>query len=283
MNNDSIEHEVREFCVVHKATIETTREFDDRVLCDALEAQKKMETPMARTEPNIWRTFMKNRMTKLAAAAAIVVAVFLGAHFVGGPDMSGVAFANVVRPLLAARTATFTLTRRAEDQPPLSYDMMYKEPLLSRSLMPGGLILVGDMNQGKIVTLLPSKKKATISIVPPEARNKGGLLDIRRLIREAQQHEQESVEFLGKQQVDGHPAIGFRIQYMTIWADSVTLLPIRIECILPSLAGREHEIVEMTDFVFDIELKESLFSLEVPEGYTVVTNFNASDFEGDGK
>lgn len=44
---------------------------------------------------NIWRTIMKSRITKLAAAAAIITAVLLGVNFIGGPDMANVAWAEV--------------------------------------------------------------------------------------------------------------------------------------------------------------------------------------------
>ncbi|MBN1765898.1 MAG: hypothetical protein JW860_11615, partial [Sedimentisphaerales bacterium] len=50
---------------------------------------------------------------------------------------------------------------------------------------------------------------------------------------------------------------------VTIWADPRTALPIRIEQKQPGL-----EIV-CKNFEFDVELDESLFSMEVPEGYTM--------------
>jgi hypothetical protein len=51
-----------------------------------------------------------------------------------------------------------------------------------------------------------------------------------------------------------------------IWADPKTLLPVRFE--QRSTTGPEGRTV-MTDFQVDVELDESLFSLEVPGDYTV--------------
>lgn len=47
--------------------------------------------------PNIWRTIMKSRITKLAAAAVMIAAVLLGVNFIGGHDMANVAWAEVTR------------------------------------------------------------------------------------------------------------------------------------------------------------------------------------------
>jgi hypothetical protein len=44
---------------------------------------------------SLWRTIMKNPMTKLAAAAVIVVAIWFGATLVGGPDLANVALGEV--------------------------------------------------------------------------------------------------------------------------------------------------------------------------------------------
>ncbi|MHC4573257.1 MAG: anti-sigma factor family protein [Planctomycetota bacterium] len=43
----------------------------------------------------LWRTIMKSGMTKLAAAAVIVLGAYFGLHFIGGPDMAKTAWAEV--------------------------------------------------------------------------------------------------------------------------------------------------------------------------------------------
>jgi hypothetical protein len=53
---------------------------------------------------------------------------------------------------------------------------------------------------------------------------------------------------------------------VTIWADPKTLLPVRVET--RTTTGSEGHTV-MTDFQVDVDLDESLFSLEVPKDYTI--------------
>ena len=52
----------------------------------------------APTEPNIWRTIMKNRITELAAAAVITIVVAIGIYQFGGSiGLTSAAWAQVVR------------------------------------------------------------------------------------------------------------------------------------------------------------------------------------------
>ena len=268
--------------ILKQTKLKTTPALDQKILKAAgLELKQSTHQAHANNTPGltIWRTIMKTKTTKFVAAALIIVAAMIGINSFLGTGTS-VAFADVVNPILTARTATFKLTTTIQGTD-VSYEVMYMDPARSRSLMPGGIIVIGDMNQGKVVMLLPSKK-ATVSIIPTEEQKKGGLFEVIRLIRQAQQHENESVEFLGEQKIEGNSVIGYRITHddrrLTIWADSVTLLPIQIECICS--LSIEERIFLLTDFVFDIELDESLFSLEIPEGYTIVEALKADDFEG---
>jgi hypothetical protein len=76
----------------YKAGAETR----DRVLDNVLQAlEKSKEHKSAEMQPNLWRTIMKSRMTKLAAAAVIVVAILFGLKLMGGPDMAKTAWADV--------------------------------------------------------------------------------------------------------------------------------------------------------------------------------------------
>ncbi len=60
---------------------------------------------------SFWRMIMKSRVTKISAAAAIIaLAVILGVYQFGGTlDGASVAWADVVKPILNANTAVYTL------------------------------------------------------------------------------------------------------------------------------------------------------------------------------
>ena len=64
---------------LHVLDINTSTEMDRRILHDILKVQKEFKrTKSAGTQSNIWRKIMKSPITKLAAAAVIVIAVFIG-------------------------------------------------------------------------------------------------------------------------------------------------------------------------------------------------------------
>jgi len=90
---------------------------------------------------------------------------------------------------------------------------------------------------------------------------------LRNLITNLEETPGFTVEELGKQQIDGRTLLGFRATHpeaeITIWADPETALPVRVE----QVSGQMRVICR--NLQFDVPLDESLFSMEVPEGYKV--------------
>lgn len=224
----------------------------------------------------IWGTIMKSRITKLAVAAVIIVAAIIVVYQMGGP-VGGTAFADVVRPILMARTATYTVSIKTQDVPTLSFKVMWMEPHHVRQEMPQGTTIIGNLEEGKALVLLPDKKKAMVTSFSG-GDNFVSFSELRQLIRDAQEGKEQSPEYLGKQRIDGREAIGYRIPKgrlpmampVTIWADAVMLLPIQMECQPSSGADGRQSTATLTDFQFDVELDGALFSLGVPEGYTTM-------------
>jgi len=95
--------------LIKNVELDTNAERDKAVLDDvlnALEESKKLAlskvegTKPAVIEPNIWRTIMKSRITKLAAAAAVLIAVIAIVNYLGGSiDSASVAFAQATEAL----------------------------------------------------------------------------------------------------------------------------------------------------------------------------------------
>ncbi len=220
------------------------------------------------------RTIMKSPITRIAAAAVIIIAVLVGLNQIIG---STPAFADIVRPLLTARTATFKMTINIEGEPGQTFEGMFMGPSRMRHVVPLGNIQIFDWTQRQSITLIPTLKKAMIIEMEniPENQDQNQLnmfQEIRKRIRKAQENENESVKFIGERKIDGVNAIGYRVEDlgmdMTVWADAKTLMPIRIEYSMGEMTGHEGTVI-MSDIVFDVELDESLF--EVPEGYEVHT------------
>ena len=258
--------------LIKKLRYKASAETHERILGNVLQALDKFEKQkLGATAPNIWRTIMKSPITKLAAAAAIIIVVLIGIHQIGG---STPAFAEVVRPFLTAHTATFKMTMEVEGVPPQKFDCMYAEPARMRqTAQDNSAIVISDFQQGRIVTLLPAQKRAIViemENMPDEDHSKFNMFrEIRKHLQEAQDTEDESVQFLGEKEIDGLTVIGYHVQKpavdITVWADPQTKLPVE----MTNTSGPTTYTI--TDIVFDVELDESLFNLEIPDGYTVRT------------
>jgi hypothetical protein len=102
--SDNIEKLIRESNVLD---VDTSSKMDQRIIEDALNAQKKIkETKLAGTQPDIWRIIMKSRISKLAAAAAIMIAALLAIHVIDG---SSVTLAGVLEEVEKAKAYTYKM------------------------------------------------------------------------------------------------------------------------------------------------------------------------------
>lgn len=76
MKSRDAEERIRRFYNVHRSCVRPSADLDDRVLADAkaaCEESSKQRYP----EPNVWRKIMESKVTKLSAAATILIAVFV--------------------------------------------------------------------------------------------------------------------------------------------------------------------------------------------------------------
>jgi len=153
-----------------------------------------------------------------------------------------------------------------------------------------GIALMPKMNQvtivdgqtAKSIMLMPSMKLAVAmdmkklredSLAKSAKSAKAPPADVfetvRRLVREGSSGTGDKAERLGKKEIDGRQAVGFRINAngmdMTLWADPETARPIRIEIIMEML---DDVRLVMSNFRYDVDLDPSLFSLEPPAGYS---------------
>ena len=229
----------------------------------------------------IWRIIMKSRITKAAAAAVIIIVILIGINYFCGPiNGASVAFADVVRPLLAAETGSFKMTIDVAasgldwinygNEPVQTIEVVFAEPGRTRWNIPTGEVLVANMQEGKLMILIPAKKEAAVMQVgPPGLNNRfNKLLALRPLIESALETEDESVEFLGEREIEGLTVIGYYVTGpehhgdITIWADSETKLPVQIE----QSMGTETAVI--SEIAYDVELDESLFSVQPPKEYS---------------
>jgi outer membrane lipoprotein-sorting protein len=224
-------------------------------------------------------------ITKITVAAAVLIASVCMVSWLapgGGPAL---AFADVAEALNKVHSATWktTATVKRPNQEPvtITQDCMFLAP--SRERMEGTAqgreeqfkeISIFDGQKGRTIALNPATKTAHIfdyKNQPPGGISGQTFEGLRSLVEQAKSGKAEAVENLGVETIDGRGVEGFRMEIgaikVTIWADQKTSMPIRVEE-TASVAGADVNIV-MTDFQIDVKLDESLFSLEVPPGYTV--------------
>ena len=136
----------------------------------------------------------------------------------------------------------------------------------------GSSIMILDHQAMKGLTLAPEQKLATtidLSKIKKPAGPSNPFEMVRQLVREGSSSLGEKVEPLGKKEIDGRVAVGFRTHNnmadQAFWADPQTARLVRVEFDFPGGSG--HGV--MSNFRYDMELDPSLFSLEPPAGYTV--------------
>ncbi len=252
--------------LISRLQVEPRAEMSKKNLDDALAAHKKAIVSVS-SRPTIWKIIMRSPVIKLATAAVIIVLVAAGIHFLAGTTES-VVWADVVRPILTARTVVFNV--EGENVPITRVMNMGTQQVRGEVLSPDGKTvqaIVIDFDASRMLQLIPSKKTAVLidlKDVPEKPENV--LEELRNIVTEIQNDPNVSVEPLGEKEIDGRIAKGFRATgpdgELTVWADPQTALPIRIE-----QKWRQVQFV-YSDFQFDIEMDESLFSMEIPEDYS---------------
>jgi outer membrane lipoprotein-sorting protein len=258
--------------LIKKLRYKAGAEAHDRILENVIQALDKSEKQKAgAAAPDIWRTIMKSPITKIAAAVVVIVSVIAVIHFLGVPT-EGVAWADVVQPILTARTVIFNvITAKGENVPVTRVMNMGTQRVRGEVLSPDGktvqVIVITDFDALQMLQLVPSKKTAVlIDLKDLPEKPENVLEEMRNIITKLQNDPDVSVEPLGEKEIDGRISKGFRARgpdgEMTVWADPQTALPIRME-----QKWRQMQFV-CTDFQFDIEMDESLFSMEIPDGYS---------------
>ena len=232
------------------------------------------------------RIIMKSPITRVAVAALVIVAVGIG---ISGLTGGTPAFAQVVKSILEARTATFTVVTRAPDQPAMTMEGKFMDPGLGRHTMQAGdteTIMIMDYVQGKGLVLIPAQNMAmSIELEDRPDELDPAKINIFKVLREriiaAQENPDESVEYLGESQIDGQKVIGYRMTQdgadATIWAEVDSLLPLQIEYSVGQVLG-ESVTATLMDIEFNVPLDIAEFKTTVPDGYQEMTmQVDASD------
>jgi len=217
--------------------------------------------------------------TKIAVAAAGLIALVGLISWLAPGNGTALAFTNVAEALSevqSARWKTTTVVKWPQGEPKTMHEIgMFLAPSHERkefTVEGEKSISIFDARKNKTLALVPATKTAMVMSFKDSPRGAGGstFLDLRRIVVDAQSGGPAIAESVGVKVIDGRRAEGFVLQIgateVTIWADPKSSLPIRVENVT---SGATEVRIVMTDFEVGVDLDESLFSLDVPEGYTV--------------
>ncbi|MCK4959567.1 MAG: hypothetical protein KAT00_09200 [Planctomycetes bacterium] len=253
--------------LLKKSTITVDPGADDRMLSDVLDRFNRRKR-QAGGDRSIWRIIMQSKMTKLTTAAALIVAVLLGMqYFTGSIDGTSPAWADVIQPILNARTAIYTIVVGQQEDAPEIHDMV-SGSRIRRMLAGQDTISVIDLAEARVLTLNQEDMFAVyVDLKGLPEMPESYLETLKNKITMLEEHPAFVVEELEMKEINGRMATGFHARCpgaeITIWADAETALPVIIEQKSGQVA------VTLKDFQFDADMDPSLFSMEVPQGYEV--------------
>jgi hypothetical protein len=266
-NSENIERLIKAFCADKNSSARTTEQLDEKILNAALSAREEYKrTQSAQTQPKIWRIAMHSKLTKLAAAAVVAVAVIVGSQFLGGT----ITFAQVIEPILNARTVVLDYVI-GEGPDALEMHDIVIGSRIRRTMSNMDMTMILDLEDARMLTLVShgvTKIASYNDIQGTGLEGTGSVLDfVRNVVSRVKDNPDADIQDLGEKEINGQKAVGFYVKGfndgLTIWANKKTSLPIRIEI----TEGKTSTVIKNIEF--DVPLEESLVSMEVPAGYTM--------------
>jgi outer membrane lipoprotein-sorting protein len=214
-------------------------------------------------------------ITRFVVVATLFL-VFCGLFGLLLPRSRALAFEKVAVALESIQSATCDMTTETRDVKNQSKAMFLAPSLERIETKMGDEILsinICDLRAKKWLTLIPKQRMAIVykmENAPTDRPVNGSFELMRERFRKAQADPDKGSRPLGEKVIDGVAAVGFRLDDKTgstdVWADPNTSLPIRVET---TFLSEPKTKVLMTNFQYDVELDESLFSFDPPQSYTV--------------
>ncbi|MHC4337496.1 MAG: hypothetical protein ACYSTG_06040 [Planctomycetota bacterium] len=292
--------------LVEESDVTTNSQVDRRILGDALDDLEKFKREkLAGARPNVWRTIMKSRITKLAAAAAIIIAVLIGIYKSGGSiDGAGVVWAEVANKIEQMPTCihrekriitcdgkevdflTGDVTKYVSPEYGLREDMYNQWGQIMHRLY----IL---REERVAVTAIPQLKQYKVAQLTEAQVSVFGMgqKQILEQIKSGQYTE------LGSKTIDGVEVegiefsdlllivgTGYPIKFdnvvMRFWVDVETSLPVRVDVeavtsdkyITVWTGGKPVEIEAVADgYQWYVDIDQSVFEPNIPDDYTLIS------------
>jgi outer membrane lipoprotein-sorting protein len=273
---------------IKKLQLKASADLDKRVhdeISQALAHSEKIEP--AHAELTAWRTIMKSRMTKWAAAAAVIIIAALIINFQF--STSGVAWGALVEKIESVESVVYRLTTNVKMQgmpqgqtPKTETIAYYSSEYGSRveNYINDKLSFTMYLNpiENVYVTVMPEQKKfMRFTKSPDELRQISDKDDPRVMVRHMMSTEYKQ---LGRDNINGIDVEGiectgpkvmggmFEEATARLWVEIGTDFPVRIEIEGIVSGGQMEMSMVMDDFQWNVELDPALFVPDIPPDYT---------------
>lgn len=246
-----------------------------------LRSRKSTTAPENNYRWRTWRTIMGARTLKIAMPAAAVAAIAIIAIIWAVGGGTSIAMATVLEQL-HTKSYEFVMNVRAGDTSTTVKGGVL-EPSKLRLEQSGGLGPIVSIidNDATHSLLLWERFKAAYQFDKQQTEDLGGLGFLilpGRSVSNLWNLRAGDETKLDQKQVDAHTAQGFRVtqksddytETITVWADSKTAAPLKVEIALQS-NNDEKQVLELKlrDFKVVEKPDPALFSTDVPAGYTL--------------
>jgi outer membrane lipoprotein-sorting protein len=284
--------------LINTSDVTTSSDADQKILAGALKHLDKLKcNKLAHNQLNIWRIIMKSRITKLAAAAVIVIALLIGLDYLGGSiDGASVVWADVIKnieqaPILSYRLKT-SITGLDKEEITEVESLVYNSAeygIRVDTYIDGKSTSTTYMNPAEkvfVTVVYEAKKYLRMPLTDQllsEYRQKNDLKEIVRLYKSYGYTE------LGRDNINGIEVEGIEVSnpvfaegafenfVVRLWVDIETTAPVLLEM---EAATAENDVqieIVMEQFEFIPELEPNYFEPNIPSDYTLITGIEGAD------
>lgn len=276
----------------------TSADMDQQVLADVIKALDETKTTKsAANRPKIWRTIMRSPITRVAAAAVIVIAALIAMSRFG--DSTGsVAWGEVVSNIEARPGFIYRMrqTHNNKETGTTDFNMMaygsarYGLRLDGYSAEEVTIQTYASLRDEAITSIMHSSKAYTRMPLSGDQ-----LAEIRRMDPKEAVREFLSAEYtkLGRRTIDGVEAEGVEITdpptvstnfpvdscVVKLWVAMETDLPVLVEVDTVGKNGTLKVHTIQDNFQWNVELDASEFEPNIPEDYKLME----AETDGNGK
>jgi outer membrane lipoprotein-sorting protein len=278
--------------LINKLKIKASAELDKRVHDDiAMELSKSERTKSPAQKTNIGRIIMKSQITKLAAAACVILAVIFGIRiFIGG---TSVALADVLQKVEQVQAFMYKIKTKTTGMPGGPVEtiatVLISNEYGAKMVMDMNTVVNGVSQKTRQIMYMPSQEKKWYTIMPEQKqyvtmefdetigeRMKKQSNDPRELLRMIVNFKCTDI---GKSVIDGVEVEGFQTTdpaimsgmmedvNVILWVDRKTELPVRVE--MHNKMNEQMQMdMELYDFQWDVQVNADEFKPVIPQDYT---------------